>query len=208
MRYRIIGGVLGWLVALLPLVAVNAVNIAVRFSFQETVLAGGIAIVLGLVLGGLTAGFVGGRPRRGYWGGGSGGAAAGGVAAALYLLTVLGLLAVSSAADSAPLLLQSGIGGAVWMLTALAFIMLLLVAIATAAGLLAVRRRAREPQLPASAARQGASARQPVPSRAPGQPLRLPQSAPGGSRSSQPFAPPPASPPRDRGASSRISRHP
>ncbi len=178
MRYRMLGGLLGWLVALLPLAAVNAANLAALFSFQETILAGGLAILVGLLLGGSVAGVVGGRQRRAYGGGASGGAAAGGFAALLYLTTVLVLLALASHADSAPLLLQDGLAGALWMLTALAFVALLFVAVAAASGVLVGRRALAKPRAAVpSAARAGITPRQPVPSRAPGQPLRLPSSA-------------------------------
>ena len=178
MRYRMLGGTLGWLVALLPLAAVNAANLAALFSFQEAILAGGLAIVIGLLLGGAVAGIVGARHRRAYRGGAAGGAAAGGFAALLYLATVLVLLALASSADSAPLLLQDGLLGALWMLTALAFVALLFVAIAAAVGALVGRRAPAGVRIGvASATRAGTTARQPVPSRAPGQPMRPPPSA-------------------------------
>lgn len=218
MRYRMLGGLLGWVVAVLPLAAVNLASLAALFSFQEAVLAGGLAIVLGLLLGGATAGLVGGRQRRAYQGGAVGGAAAGGVAALLYLVTVFALLALASSADSAPLLLQDGLLGALWTLTALAFVALLFVACATASGALAGRRAPKGGRIPGSAARGDITSRQPVPPRpAPGQPLRLP-SGPANRPPTMPRLPasdayppaarPPASAPHPRGASSRTSRQP
>lgn len=222
MRYRMLGGLLGWLVALLPLAAVNLANLAALFSFQESVLAGGLAIVIGLLLGGVVAGLMGGRQRPAYRGGSVGGAAAGGVGALLYLVTVFVLLAITSSANSTPLLLQDDLGGVLWMLTALAFVALLFVALATGAGLLAGRRAPKGTFAPNSTARGGVTSRQPIPPRsAPGQPsLRLPSSSGTTGRTpamQRPPAPdayppapgsrPPASVPRSRGASSRTSRH-
>ncbi|HEX6796598.1 MAG TPA: hypothetical protein VF116_02655 [Ktedonobacterales bacterium] len=222
MRYRMLGGLLGWLVALLPLAAVNLANLAALFSFQEAVLAGGIAIVIGLLLGGAVAGLVGGRQRPMYRGGSVGGAGAGGFAALLYLVTVFVLLAVASYANSTPLLLQDDLRGVLWMLTALAFIALLFIAIATGAGALAGRRAPKGTLAARSSARIGVTSRQPIPARsAPGQPsLRLPSSSsttghtPAAmQRPPMPDAYPgvpaprtPASVPRPHGASSRTSR--
>ena len=218
MRYRMLGGLFGWLVALLPLAAVNAANLATLFSFQETILAGGLGILLGLLLGGGVAGIVGGRQHRAYRGGAVGGAAAGGIAALLYLATVLVLLAFASSADSAPLLLQDGLLGALWMLTALAFVALLFVAIAAASGTLVGRRApAKLRSGVPTAGRVGLPTRQPVSSRAPGQPPRPPS----GSVSRPPTVPRPRAPDvyprgprpaapatRPRDASGRLSRQP
>src|SRR5215831_15931623 len=127
MRARIIGGVIGWLVAVLPLVAVNLAGLAAIFDFGEMVLAGAVALGGGLLLGGLLAGYLGGRPRPDSLGGATAGAAAGGVAALLYLPTVLVLVLAASAADSAPLLVQQNdtqaldVQGTIGMLMALVF---------------------------------------------------------------------------------------
>lgn len=224
MRYRMLGGLVGWLVALLPLVAVNLANLAALFSFQEAVLAGGLAIVIGLVLGGAVAGLIGGRQRQAYEGGAIGGAGAGGFAALLYLVAVFVLLAVASHADSAPLLLQDGVGGALWMLTALAFVALLFIALATGAGALAGRRAPKGAATYSGDGRDSTTSRQPIPPRfAPGQgqPLGLPSSSgpmgrdrtpamrrppPSDVYPSAPASRSPASAPRPRGASSRTSR--
>lgn len=221
MRYRMLGGLLGWLVALLPLAAVNLAHLAALFSFQESVLAGGIAIVIGLLLGGVVAGLMGGRQRPTCQGGSVGGAGAGGFAALLYLVTVFVLLAVASYANSTPLLLQDDLRGVLWMLTALAFIALLFIAIATGAGALAGRRAPTGTLVPSSSVHGRVTSRQPVPPRsALGQPpQRLPSSSgttsrtPAMQRPSMPDAypgvpapRPPASAPRPHGASSRTSR--
>lgn len=218
MRYRLLGGLFGWVIALLPLAAVNAANFAALFTFQETILAGGLAILVGLVMGGTVAGIVGGRQRRAYQGGAVGGAAAGGFAALLYLVTVLVLLALASSADSSPLLLQGGLAGALWMLTALAFVALLFVAIAAASGTLVGHRApaGRRAGVPSSA-RAGTLPRQPAPSRAPGQQWRQPSGPasrpPGMPRPIAPDAYPPATRPptpatRPHSASSRTFRQP
>ena len=221
MRYRMLGGVLGWLVALLPLAAVNAANFAALFSFQESVLAGGLAIVIGLLLGGVVAGLMGSKQRPMYAGGAVGVAWAGGCAALLYLVTVFVLLALASRANSTPLLLQDGVSGALWMLTALIFVTLLFVAIATGSGMLAGRRALKGTPASNSVARVGVTSRQPLPPRpAPGQPPLRPPSSSGSSArvpamhrppapDAYPGAPPsrsPASAPHPRGASSRTSR--
>lgn len=225
MRYRVLGGLLGWLAAVLPLVAVNVASLTAIFDFQESVLAGGLAIVIGLLLGGVVAGLVGGRQRRAYLGGFVGGAGAGVFAALFYLLTLFALLAVASIAESEPLLLQDGLG-VLWVLTALAFVALVLIAIAAGAGALAGRREPRisdaSRRAPVSSAARGANtSRQPVPPwAAPDQPSRYP-SGPSGPMSrppamQRPPAPdayphasrPPISAPRPRGQAGRTSRQP
>lgn len=231
MRYRVLGGLLGWVAAVLPLAAFNFASLTAIFNFQESVLAGGLAIAIGLLLGGVVAGLIGGRQRRGYQGGAIGGAGAGGFAALFYLLTLFALLAIASIAESEPLLVQDGLG-AVWSLATLAFVALLIVAIATAAGALAGRRAPRVSgagRAPSPSAAHGANMqRQPMPSRsAPGQPLRLPSGQSGPSGPSGPMSRPPAMPqrpyapdayppaprqpasaPRPRGSSGRTSRQP
>ncbi|MFI5272626.1 MAG: hypothetical protein ACHQ4H_06285 [Ktedonobacterales bacterium] len=192
MRARITGGVVGWFVAILPLVAVNVANIAAIFNFQEMVLAGAVAIAVGLLLGGALAGALGGRRRPRNRGGAVGGAAAGGIFAALYLVTLLVLLALSSAFDSAPVLLQDGFWGIIRMLTALAFVAALPIAVAVAAGTLAGRR---PPARVASNA--GLRTRAAGGAPAPGQPMRLP-SVPGAHRPLPPDARAAGSQPRNQ----------
>jgi hypothetical protein len=180
MRSRILGGLVSWLVAVLPLVAVNLAGLAAIFDFGETVLAGAVALVGGLLVGGALAGYLGGRPRPGNPGGAAGGAATGAIAALIYLPTVLALVLAASAADSASLLVQQtdaqGTGvptidvqGTIGMLMALLFVAVLLVGLAALAGAVA-GRRAYVPSA-GKPARRGAAS---VPARGASSPIHPP----------------------------------
>lgn len=139
MRARLVGGLLGWLAAIVPLVAVNIANIVGIFDFGEMITWGAVALICGLLLGGILAGIFGGRSHAGASGGAIGGAGAGGVAALLFVVTVIVLVIGTSVMDSAPLLLQDQAVGVIGMLMGLVFIGVLLVAIAAVTGAVAGR---------------------------------------------------------------------
>lgn len=100
MAARIWGGIAGWLVAILPLLAVNALEYFGIYYFPDPVLAGLAALVIGLALGGIVAALVG--KRRG---GMSGAAISGVLAAVLYSVSLIGLLFAARSLDALPSLI-------------------------------------------------------------------------------------------------------
>lgn len=101
MRTRILGGITGWLLGVAPLLAVNAVDYFGIYYFPDPFVAGAIALVAGLLLGGIAAGLIGGRSREtggGAWGAGTTGL----VAAALYAVSVIALMEAARAFDALP----------------------------------------------------------------------------------------------------------
>lgn len=102
MGTRILGGIAGWLLGVAPLLAVNAVDYFGIYYFPDPFMVGAIALVAGLLLGGPTAGLIGGRSLK--TGGGARGAGTTGiVAAALYAVSVIGLMEAGRAFDALPL---------------------------------------------------------------------------------------------------------
>ncbi len=101
MSRRIAGGLMGWVAGALPLAAVNVADYLGIFSFSEGVLAGTVALLAGIFLGGVVAGSVGGRPEHGRPGGASDAAVSGGIAAALFAVSVILLMAGTAVRDSA-----------------------------------------------------------------------------------------------------------
>ncbi|HEV2457369.1 MAG TPA: hypothetical protein VGS80_03320 [Ktedonobacterales bacterium] len=141
MRPRIVGGVAGWAAAVTPLIAVNVASLAGLFDFATMAVAGALALLGGILLGGAIAGGIAGRPRGAYAGGALAGAQAGGIVALLYGATALALVLVTSVADTAPPLLVDNLAGIVRMMVAVVFVAALVVAIAFAAGWLSGQRR-------------------------------------------------------------------
>lgn len=94
------GGIAGWLVGALPLVAVNVAGFLGIFSFQDTLMAGGIALLGGILLGGIVAGSIAGRARAAL--------ASGGIAALLFVLTIIALEVVTAVTDIAPPVVAAG----------------------------------------------------------------------------------------------------
>lgn len=94
------GGIAGWIVGVLPLVAVNVAGISGLLDFQDTLVAGGIALLGGIFLGGIVAGSIAGRARAAL--------ASGGIAALLFVLTIVALEVVTAITDVAPPLVADG----------------------------------------------------------------------------------------------------
>lgn len=92
------GGVAGWLVAILPLLTVNALNYFGVYYMPDPIVAGLAALFGGLVLGGAVAALLGGRRRAGL----PGAATSGITAAVLYAASLLALLAVARGSDAPP----------------------------------------------------------------------------------------------------------
>lgn len=100
MAVRIWGGIAGWLVAILPLLAVNALEYFGIYYFPDPVLAGLAALIAGLALGGIVAALVG--KRRG---GMPGAVISGVLAAVLYSVSLIGLLFAARSLDAMPALI-------------------------------------------------------------------------------------------------------
>jgi hypothetical protein len=154
MRPRIVGGVAGWAAAVTPLVAVNVASLTGLFDFASMAMAGTLALLVGILLGGALAGGIAGRPRVAYPGGALAGAQAGGIVALLYGVTALALVLVTSVFDSAPPLLMDNLAGIVRMLVAVLFVAALVVATALVTGWLSGRKM----QLPAATTLPGKAA--------------------------------------------------
>ncbi len=107
MAARILGGMAGWLIGVLPLIAVNATDYFGVTYFADPVLAGAVALLGGLLLGGIAAGAIGGRAGRHNPGGTAGAAVSGGTAALLYACTVVGLMYLARTFDApSPVLVE------------------------------------------------------------------------------------------------------
>lgn len=100
MAARIWGGIAGWLVAILPLLAVNALEYFGIYYFPDPVLAGLAALIAGLALGGIVAALVG-KQR----GGMPGAVISGVLAAILYSVSLIGLLFAARSLDALPALI-------------------------------------------------------------------------------------------------------
>jgi len=122
------GGIAGWLVGALPLVAVNVAGFLGLFNFQDTLVAGGIALLGGILLGGIVAGGIAGRARTAL--------ASGGIAALLFVLTVVGLEVVTAVTDVAPPLVADGenVQDAIRAVAVLVFAAALLLAVSLVTG--------------------------------------------------------------------------
>ncbi|HEX8033558.1 MAG TPA: hypothetical protein VF510_06910 [Ktedonobacterales bacterium] len=126
MRARIGGGIAGWLIGVVPLIVVNALDYQGLFAFQDAVVAGLVALIGGIVLGGIVAGLLGGRA-----GGTTSATAAGAVAAVLYAATLISLVIGTGILDSAsPLIALHPLR----ISMALVFLATILLAIAIATG--------------------------------------------------------------------------
>jgi hypothetical protein len=132
MRARIYGGIAGWLIGVVPLIVVNALDYQGLFAFQDAVVAGLIALIGGIVLGGIAAGLLGGRA-----GGTIAATTSGAVAAVLYAITLISLVIGTGILDSAsPLIALHPLR----MSMALLFLAAILLAVAIATGTIVGRR--------------------------------------------------------------------
>lgn len=131
---RVAGGIAGWLIGLLPLLAVNVAAYLGTFSTDDAIFAGELTLVGGLLLGGIIAGVIGARPTRTQPGGVTGAFVSGGIAALLYAVTLVSLVIGASLLGVAP-----GVVGEhpIRVSAAVVFLAALLAAIAVAAGMIA-----------------------------------------------------------------------
>ena len=102
MAARIGGGLAGWLAGILPLLVVDALEYFGVYYFAQPALAGAVALAGGILLGGITAGAIGGRASRRRAGGATGAAVSGGLAAIFYAITLIAVLYVARAQDAPP----------------------------------------------------------------------------------------------------------
>ena len=210
MAWRIVGGIVGWVASLAPLVIVNLLAFTTAIDPGMIPLAGGAALILSVTLGGLLAGLLGGK-RGATWGG----TLAGAITAILFAATLIALMYDLRARGQLPYLLALH---PIRAMGAIGFVACLIMGAAALVGGLSGRRRAR-----LAARVWSQSARTPVASsgrpsqprayRAPSQPTGTPSGgygAPeprdGSGRSGQ--RPPSQSAPRDRGESYSRERTP
>lgn len=100
MAARIWGGIAGWLMAILPLLGVNALEYFGVYYFPDPVFAGLAALIAGLALGGIVAALIGKR-RSGM----PGAVISGVLAAILYSVSLIGLLFAARSLDALPALI-------------------------------------------------------------------------------------------------------
>lgn len=98
----IAGGIAGWLAAVAPLLAVNIAGYASVFDSDTAVIAGAIALIGSIALGGLAAGLVAGRPSATRAGGALTALPAGILAAVLYIASLMTVVVVAIRIDAAP----------------------------------------------------------------------------------------------------------
>ena len=136
MARRIAGGIAGWLIGLLPLIAVNVAAYLGMFSGDDTLLVRELLPVVGLLLGGIVAGIVGSRPTATQLGGVTGAFYTGGIAALLYAVTAIGLIVGTTLLGVAP---EAFVEQPIRIGAAALFLAALLAAIAVVTGAIASR---------------------------------------------------------------------
>jgi hypothetical protein len=94
---RIIGGIFGWLIGVLPIVGLD---VAEYFGLYlpNPEFFGALALVIGVILGGIASGYLGGRPRGegAVTGGAAGASITGGISSVLYVISTVALLLFSA----------------------------------------------------------------------------------------------------------------
>jgi MFS family permease len=103
---RIVGGLLGWVASVTPLIVVNIFGALGVLSWDDAFVVSAIALIAGPILGGLVAGYVAGHPQRASASGAREAGVAGGIAAALYLLSIMGLVIFALRPETIPTTLQ------------------------------------------------------------------------------------------------------
>ncbi|HLY31142.1 MAG TPA: hypothetical protein VKQ36_08930 [Ktedonobacterales bacterium] len=109
MARRVLGGVVAWLVSVIPLAIVNGIAALGSLSVDAAALLGAVALIMGVALGALTAGIIGGRApdldaEEGQQArmGARGALWSGGIAGTLYALAMGGLLLLAAQANALP----------------------------------------------------------------------------------------------------------
>ena len=103
---RIVGGLLGWIASLTPLIVVNIFGALGVLSWDDAFIVSAVALIAGPILGGLVAGYVAGHPDRASASGARAASLAGGIVAALYILSILGLVIYALRPETIPATLQ------------------------------------------------------------------------------------------------------
>ena len=169
MAARVWGGVAGWIVGLLPLVAANVADHYIEFDSNELLLLGAGVLISGILLGGVISASLGGRARNGKPGGVQAAGAAGSIAAALYAGTIIGIVLSGRMIGSEPTLIAQHplrASGVVLFLGAL------MVAVALAVGAFRVGKPAEAPVRPSTSSRPAARPYAPPNNTAPRSPSR------------------------------------
>jgi hypothetical protein len=91
-RGRVIGGIVGWLIGVLPIAGVDAAEY-LGFYLPNPVLFGALALAIGVILGGIISGYLGGRSKGD---GAVGASISGAISSALYVLSTITLLLLSA----------------------------------------------------------------------------------------------------------------
>jgi hypothetical protein len=103
---RIVGGLLGWIASVTPLIVVNIFGALGVLSWDDAFVVSAAALIAGPILGGLVAGYVAGHPDRASTSGAREAGVAGGIAAALYFLSIMGLVIFALRPETIPATLQ------------------------------------------------------------------------------------------------------
>ncbi|HEX3271625.1 MAG TPA: hypothetical protein VHR15_13330 [Ktedonobacterales bacterium] len=103
---RIVGGLLGWIASITPLIVVNIFGALGVLSWDDAFVVSAVALIAGPILGGLVAGYVAGHPDRASASGAREAGVAGGIAAALYFLSIMGLVIFALRPETIPSTLQ------------------------------------------------------------------------------------------------------
>lgn len=103
---RIVGGLLGWIASLTPLIVVNIFGALGVLSWDDAFIVSAVALIAGPVLGGLVAGYVAGHPDRASASGARAAGLAGGIVATMYFLSILGLVIFALHPETIPATLQ------------------------------------------------------------------------------------------------------
>ena len=103
---RIVGGLLGWIASVTPLIVVNIFGALGVLSWDDAFVVSAVALIAGPILGGLVAGYVAGHPDRASESGAREAGMAGGLAAALYFLSIMGLVIFALRPETIPATLQ------------------------------------------------------------------------------------------------------
>ena len=139
---RIVAGIVGWLLSILPLVVVNGLGYANLLDTQEAVLAGAAALLGGIALGGAAAGLLGGRQGRARPGGVGDATIAGLLAALLFAATLSGVVLTANALQISPAIVAEH---PIRIGLVIVFLAALLLMSALASGVLARRGQPMQP---------------------------------------------------------------
>jgi hypothetical protein len=103
---RIVGGLLGWIASVTPLIVVNIFGALGVLSWDDAFVVSALALIAGPILGGLVAGYVAGHPDRATASGAREAGVVGGIAAALYFVSIMGLVIFALRPETIPATLQ------------------------------------------------------------------------------------------------------